>query len=84
MSQTVRGLMAAAVLALGTLGGTNAVRACDPPCCEYKVVVCYETTCEPCTQIVTCYDECGRPYTKDVTVYHKVQVAVKKVVKVCS
>ena len=56
---------------------------CDPPCCEYKTVVCYETHYEPCIQTVTCYDECGRPYTKEVTTYHKVRVAVQKVVKVC-
>ena len=83
MSQTMRGLIIAAVVALGTLGGTGAVRACDPPCCEYKVVVYYETHYEPYTQTVTCYDECGRPYTKEVAVLQKVKVPVTKLVKVC-
>ena len=32
---------------------------------------------------LVCYDECGRAYTKEVTGYQKVQVAVKKLVKVC-
>ena len=82
MSQTVRGLIVAAVVALGTLGGSNAARACDPPYCEYKVVVYYETHYEPYTQTVVCYDECGRPYSKEVTSYQKVKVAVKKLVKV--
>ena len=84
MTRTFAGLVGTAVLALGTMVGTGTARACDPPCCEYRVVTCYETRCVPCTETVTCYDECGRPYCKDVTVYHKVQVAVKKVVKVYS
>ncbi len=77
MKRIVAALVGAAVLALGTLGGTSAARACDPPCCydkpccEYKVVTCYETRCVPCTETVTCYDECGHSYCKDVTVYHK-------------
>lgn len=96
MTRTIAGLVGAAVLALGTMVGTGTARAgdapyCDyqpyceyKPCCEYKVVTCYETRCVPCTETVTCYDECGHPYCKDVTVYHKVQVAVKKIVKVYS
>lgn len=84
MSQIIRGLFVAAALALGTLGGAGAVRACDqPPCCDYKVVVTYETHYEPYTKTVVCYDECGHAYYKDVTAYHAVQVAVKKLVKVC-
>jgi|GEM_PF-2077408 hypothetical protein len=83
MSKIVRAFVVAALLALGTLGGTSAVRACDGPCCEYKTVVCYETHLAPYTKTVVRYDDYGCPYKAEVTVYHKVRVAVPKLVKVC-
>ena len=53
------------------------------PCCYYKTVIVYETRLVACTETVVRYDHCGCPYQAEVTVYHKVQVPVKKLVKVC-
>jgi hypothetical protein len=72
-----------------------ASQACDPSCCYYKVVTCYEKVIEYETRSVCvtrktiCYDECGHPYvvSKNVTEHVKVPVtryvAVTKRVKIC-
>jgi hypothetical protein len=84
-ARTLRTLIATLAVAV-PLGAPAASRACDPPCCSYKTVVCYKRvvcykTCYvPYTQTYTAYDDCGCPYTATRTCYREVTVPYTRLV----
>ena len=72
-------------VALLGVGGANrpSASACERPCCVYRWVTIYEGRSVPYTVCVTRYDHCGHAYQVQLTRYRRVEVPVKKLVKVC-